>query len=117
MQVGIIQQVMLVELVFDVGQRELSAPDRHIQLGKNPRQRADVVFMAVGQDNRAHLLAVFDQVRDVGNNDVHAQQFGFGEHQAGVDDDNVIAPAHGHAVHSELAQTAQGHDMQLSSWH
>ena len=63
------------------------------------------------------LLAVFGQIGNVGNDDVHAQQLGFGEHQAGIDDDDVIAPAHGHAVHSELAETAQGHNMQFSSWH
>ncbi len=44
-------------------------------------------------------------------------KFGFGEHQAGVDDDDVIAPAHGHAVHSELAQAAERYNVQFSSWH
>ena len=108
---------MLVEFVFDVGQRELGAPDGHVEFGENPGQRADVVFVAVGEDDSANALAVFDEIGNVGDDDVDAQQFGFGEHQAGVDDDDVVAPAHGHAVHAELAQAAQRHDMQFSSWH
>ncbi len=108
---------MLVEFVFDVGQSELRAPDRHIEFGKNPGQRADVIFVAVGKNDGAHALPVLDQIGNVGNDDIHAQQFGFREHQAGIDDDDVVTPAHGHAVHSELAQAAEGHNMQFSSWH
>ena len=76
-----------------------------------------MVFVAVGEHDGAHLLAVLDQIGNVGNNDVHAEKFGFGKHQAGVDDDDVVAPAHGHAVHAELAQPAERHNMQFSSWH
>ena len=72
---------------------------------------ADVVFVAVGKNDAAHLLAVFDQIGDVGDNNVDAEQFGFGKHQPGVDDDNVVTPANGHAVHPELAQAAQGYDV------
>ena len=49
------------------------------------------------------MVTVLDEVGDVGNDDVDAQEFSFGEHQSGVDDDNVIAPTDGHAVHPELA--------------
>ena len=34
-----------------------------------------------------------------------------------VDDDDIVTPTHGHAVHSELAQAAEGYDVQFSSWH
>ena len=57
------------------------------------------------------------QIGDVGDDDVDAEQFGFGEHQAGVDDDDVVAPANGHAVHSELAQAAEGYNMEFMRGH
>ena len=57
------------------------------------------------------------QIGNVGNHDVDAEQFGFGEHEAGVDDDDVVSPAHGHAVHTELAQAAEGDNLQFSGWH
>ena len=81
-QFGIIQQTVLFQLVFDVGQGEFGAPNRHVQLGQNPRQRTDVVFVAVRENDAAHALAVLGQVRNVGDNDVDAQQFGLGKHQA-----------------------------------
>ena len=116
-QVGVFEQSVLVEFVFDISQRELGAPDRHVEFGENPGQSANVVFMAVGEDDAAHPLAILDEVGNVGDNDVHAEQFGFGEHQARVDHNNVVAPADGHAVHTELAEAPQGDDLQFSSWH
>src|SRR5215472_16046568 len=110
-------QVGLVELVFDVSQGELCAIDRDVEFGENPGQRADMVFVAVCEDDAAHALAVFDEVGNVRNDDVDAEKFGLGEHEAGVDDDDVVTPAEGHAVHSELAKAAERNDVKLSSWH
>jgi hypothetical protein len=72
-QVGVVEQAMLVEFVFHVGEGELGAPDRNFKFGKKPRQRADVVFMAVRQDDSAHALAVFDEIRNVRDHDVDAK--------------------------------------------
>ena len=116
-QIGVVKQSVLFQLVFDIGQGEFRAPDGHVQFAQNPGQGADVVFVPVGQDDAAHPLPVFDQIGNIGDNNVDAQQFGFGKHQAGIDDDDVVTPANGHAVHSELAQAAQGHNVQFSSWH
>ena len=116
-QVGVVEQAVLVEFVFDVGERELGAPDGDVEFGEHPGQRADVVFVAVGEDDSANALAVFDEIRNVGDDDVDAEQFGFGEHESGVDDDDVVSPADGHAVHTELAEAPEGNDLQFSSWH
>ena len=116
-EVGVIEQAVLVELVFDVGEGEFGAPDRDLEFGKKPGERADVVFVAVGEDDGADALAVLDEIGDVGDDDVDAEEFGFGEHQAGIDDDNVVTPAHGHAVHAELAETAERDDLQFSGGH
>ena len=116
-QVGVVEQAVFFEFVFHVGQGELRAPDRHIQLAENPGQRADVVFVAVGENDAFHPLAVFGQIGDVRDNNIDAQQFGFRKHQAAVDDDDVVTPANGHAVHPELAQAPEGYDVQFSSWH
>jgi hypothetical protein len=105
---------VFVELVFDVGQRELGGPDGNVQFAENPGQGADVVFVAVREHDAAHMLAILEQVRNVGNDDVDAQQLGLGEHQAGIDHDDVIAIADGHAVHTELAHPAQRNNMQFS---
>ena len=73
-----------------------------------------MVFMSVGQDDAANALTVLGEIRNVRDNDIDTEQFGFRKHHSGVDDNNVIAPANGHAVHSKLAETAKGHQMQFS---
>ena len=116
-QVGVVEQSVFVEFVFDVGQREFGAPDRDLQFGEHPGKRADVVFMAVGEDDSADALAVFGEIGNVGDHDVDTEKFGFGEHESGVDDDDVVAPADGHAVHTELAEAPKGDNLQFSRWH
>jgi hypothetical protein len=76
-----------------------------------------VIFVAVRKNDAAYALAIFGEIRNIGDNDVYAQQFRFGEHQTRVDDDNVITPPDGHAVHTELAQPPEGDNLQFSSWH
>ena len=116
-QVGIVEQSVLVELVLDIGEREFGAPDGHLQFGEKPRKSANVVLMAVSEDDAAHALAIFDKIRNVGDDDIDAEEFGFGEHEAGVDDNDVISPADGHAVHAELAEASKRDDLQFSGGH
>src|SRR5580692_5818644 len=117
MQIGALEQSVLFQFVFQQGKSEFGAPYRYIEFGENPRQSANLILVAMGENDSAHPLPVFDEIGNVRNHDVHAQQLGLGEHQTRVDDDDVIAPAYRHAVHSELAQTAEGYDVQFSSWH
>src|SRR5215467_550592 len=76
-----------------------------------------MILVAVCEDDATHALAIFNEVRNVGDDDVDAEEFGLGEHKPGVDDDDVVTPAEGHAVHSELAEPAERNDVKLSSWH
>ena len=76
-----------------------------------------MVHVAVGKDDGADMRLVFNQVGDIGNNDIHAQQLRLREHQPGVDHDNVVFPAEREAVHAELAESAQGNDFQLFCMH
>ena len=73
--------------------------------------------MAVGEDDGADMLLVFNEIGDIGNNDIDAEQFRLGKHHPGIDHDNVVFPAHGEAVHAELAQAAQGNDLQFFGLH
>ena len=105
------EQPVFFELAFDVGQGELGGIDRHFQFTQNPGQATDVILVAVGQDDGADMLAVFDEVGDIGDDNIHPQQFGLGKHETGIDDDDVVCPAKRQAVHSEFAQTAEGDDL------
>ncbi len=68
-----------------------------------------MVFVAVRQDDGFDEMAILFEIGDVGNDEVDAEQFGFGEHHAGVNDDDGVAKAKGHHVHAEFPQAAQGY--------
>ena len=78
---------------------------------------ADVVFVAVGQDHAADVGRVLLEIREIGRDDVDAQELVVREHHAGVHDDDVVAVADGHGVHSELAQAAQRNDLKFLIGH
>ena len=71
---------MLFEFVLDVSKCEFGAPDGNIQFGKNKRQCSDMVFVPVGEDNAFHALAIFGEIRNIGDNNIHAQELCFREH-------------------------------------
>ena len=105
-QRGFFQQAMFFQLFLDDGQRKFRAVNRHIQFGKNVGNRADVIFVRVGQHDGPHFIFVLLQVADVRDDDVHAQQFLLGEHQSRVNHDDVLSATEGHHVHAKFAQTA-----------
>src|SRR6266542_3307044 len=107
-QLSVVQQSVVIQFVYHVSQSELGAPDWDIQLGKNPWQGANVVLVSMGEHNGTNPLPILHEIGNVGNDDIHAQQLGFREHHAGVDNNDVVAPAHRHAIHAEFAETAEG---------
>ncbi len=80
-------------------------------MGEQEGDAADVVFVAVGEDQAADVFAILLEVGEVGGDDVDAQEFGVGEHHAGVEHDDVVAIADGHAVHAELAEASERDDL------
>jgi|GEM_PF-4372596 len=104
---GVVEEAMLFELAFDVGEGELGAVDGDVEVGEDPGEAADVVLVAVGEDDAADFGAVLDEVGDVRDDDVDAEELFFGEHEAGVDHDDVVAVVECEAVHAELAESAE----------
>jgi hypothetical protein len=87
--------------------------DGDVKLGEDPGEATDMVFVAVGEDDAADESAVFNEIANVGDDDVDAEELLFGEHEAGVNDDDVVAEAEGEAVHAELAESTERDDLQL----
>ena len=73
--------------------------------------------MAVREQDGAHVRLVFNQIRDIRNDNINAQQLRLRKHQSGVDDDNVVFPTQREAVHTELAKSAEGDNFQLFCLH
>lgn len=72
-----------------------------------------MVLVAVRQQQRPHLRAVFLQKRQIRRDDIDSQKLRFGEHHAAIDHDDIVAVPKGHDVHPELSQSAERDDLQL----
>ena len=76
---------------FTRPERQPGAPHlRRADLAQQVRQAADVVLVAVGQDHRAHEVALLAQVRQVGQDEVDAEHLVAREGDAGVDHDDAV---------------------------
>ena len=87
---------------------ERGAEDGDVEAGQDVGEGADVVLVAVGEHDAAHPLAPLDQPAHVGDDQVHPEHLGLGEHQAGVDDHDVLAAFDREEVAADLAEPAQG---------
>ena len=110
MELAVRQQSGLLQ--FDLGKaaRQRSGIDRNVQVTQQVGQGADMILVAVGQHDRLHPIRTRGQIRDVGVDQVDAEHVAFGEHQAGIDHQNVIAAFQGHHVLADFAEAPQGDD-------
>ena len=108
---------VLFELRLDERQRHRRAVDRAVEQRHHVRHGADVILVAVGEDQRLDLLAPRLDEGQVGDDQVDAELVGVGEHDAGVDEDGRVLPRHGHHVHAELAEASEGDDLERRRRH
>ena len=106
-ELGVVEEAMLFELAFDVGEGELGAVDGDVEVGEDPGEATDVVLVAMGEDDAADLAAVLNEVGDVRHDDVDAEEFFLGEHETGVNNDDVFAVVECEAVHAEFAESTE----------
>ena len=102
---------MLVELRLDEPERELRRPDLlHARLAQNVRQRADVILMAVREQDRPHGALEIGQVREVGQDQIDAEVLVAREREARVDDDDLAVGLEDGHVLADLAEAAKRDD-------
>ena len=65
-----------------------------------------MIFMTVGEHDRANFRPVLLEIGNIRNDEVDAQKFGFREHHAGINDDDVVAELQHQHVHAEFAEPA-----------
>ena len=99
---------MLAQALRDQRQGQSGAVHGHRQLAKQIRQRADVVLVAVGQDNRAEPFTPAEHVREIGDDVIDAGQLVVREHEPAIDGDQIFARLDQHHIEADLAETSQG---------
>jgi hypothetical protein len=109
---------VVVELVFlDLVSQEPARKDRRVdrhprKLREHVRQRADVILVGMGDEERTDVGAALLEVGDVGDDEVDAKHLLVGEHQAAVDDDDVVAVLEDVHVLADLPYPAERDDPQ-----
>jgi len=107
-EVGLAQDPVLFQLRLDEPESEPGPINRHVEALEHEGEGADVVLMAVGEDDPEHLLVLPEQVADVGDDEVDPGHVLAGEHKARVDDQDLVVPFQGPHVAADLAQPAEG---------
>ena len=104
----------LRKLALDEAQGEFAREDRHlvVEVLEQIRQGARVVLVAVRDDDAAQLVLVFQHIGVVGQHQVDAGLVVVGEHEAGVDEDHVIAALESGHVLADAVKAAQGDDLE-----
>ena len=110
MQHHIAEDAVLIKLAFRQAQREARSVNRNIEFFQDVRQRAEMIFVPVREDDRGDLFAILFEDLEIRNADIDAIDALFGKAHAGIDDDHLVAKTQQRAIHPKLADTAEGDD-------
>ncbi len=110
-QLRVVADAVLVELGLDQPERQARAPDLgDADLAHQVRQRADVILVAVRQDDGAQRAGRVAQVAEVGQHEIDAHHLVAREAEPGVDQDALaVLLDHGHVL-ADLAEAAERDD-------
>src|SRR5260370_36934449 len=74
---------------------------------QNIRQTADMVFVAVRNEDTANVLLLVAQIARIGNNKIDAEHLLVGEHYSGINNDDVVTILYDHHILSDFPQASQ----------
>jgi len=107
----VVVELVFLDLVAQEPAREDRRVDRHArELREHVRQRADVILVGMGDEERTDVGAALLEVGDVGDDEVDAEHLLVGEHQAAVDDDDVVPVLEDVHVLADLPYPAERDD-------
>ena len=110
-ELGAARQTELLQLVFDEAAGQAGAIDGQVDLLQQIRDTANVVLVAMGNEQALDLILVLHHEGEVRDDHVHAVHVAVREDQTAVHDDHVaVALVDGHVL-AHFAQAAQRIDV------
>ena len=110
-----VQQPVLLQFQLDEPGGEPGAVDGHVHLLQYIGDGADVVLVAMGDEQAPQPLVVLQQIADVGDDAVDAVHIIAGEGHAAVHHDDFAAVLIGGHVLADLVETAKGDNFHFFS--
>jgi hypothetical protein len=112
MQQSVANQIVFLEFAFGQAGCEVGTVNGNVEFFQDVRQRAEMIFMPVRENDGSNVLSIFFEKIEVRNTDINAVSGFFGKAHAGVEDEHLILIAHSHTIHSKLADPAERNDLQ-----
>ena len=106
-QIGAPQQSGFLDATTRQTQRDGRAEHGERQLAQQELQRSDVVLVTVRGHATHHAVGVLAQPREVRQHQVDAVHVDVGEHQATVDEEQLVVLLDHHAVATDLTQSSE----------
>jgi len=111
----VVVELVLLDLRSEQASRERGGVDRHARkLRQDVRQPADVVLVGVRDEECPHVRPALREVGDIGHDEIDAVHLLVGEHEAAIDDDDVVAVLEHVHVLADLPHPTEGNDAQCS---
>ena len=108
-------KTVLLQLVFDQANGQTCSVNGHVELFEQIRQAADMVFVAMGNEQALDAVLIFQYIGEIRNDKVHAEHIGIREHQAAVHQDHIALAFIQGDVFANFAQAAQRADVHGNS--
>ena len=115
LDVGLAEQPVLLQLQLHQPGGHTGGVDGGVDVPEHIGQRADVVLVAVGQENAPDLVLVLDQIGDVRDDHVDTVHVVIGKAHAHVYHNDVLAVLVDGEVFADLIEAAQGYNFQFFS--
>ena len=112
MEFAVGEQARLLQLDLRQPAGERCRIHGHVQVLQQVWQRANVILMAVREEDSLHAIRAFGQIRDIGIHQVDARHIALRKHQPGIDDENILIVLQRQQVLPNLSKPAQRDHLQ-----
>jgi hypothetical protein len=115
MQQHVAEQIVFFEFAFSETGGEVGTVNRDVETFENIRQRPEMIFVTVREDDRGNVVAILVEKTKIWDRNVDAVSRLFGKAHPGVENQHLVAVPHSHTIHSKLADTAEWDDLEDTS--
>ena len=104
-------QLEFLELLPDEAEGQGSAVKGRVDVPEHVRQRADVVFMPVGEEDAEYPVRPVAKIRNIRDDEIDPQHVRFRKHEPAVHDDDVVAVLEDRHVEADFPEPTERNDV------